>query len=102
MSDQRGDIPCPSCGEPIRKKALRCSSCGTANPLQERTSFGERIGTGWTVVLLAGASVALLVLCVWLAYELLALGRLNPYVLAAGSLLLLVGIGQIIMRRTRP
>jgi hypothetical protein len=102
MSDERGHIPCPSCGEPVRRKALRCSSCGTTNPLQERPPFGERIGLGWTLVLLAGAVVALLLVCVWLAYELLALGHLNPYLLGAGGLFVLVGIGAVIARRWRP
>ena|SRR5262249_26466571 len=102
MSQERGDIPCPSCGEPVRRKALRCSSCGTANPLREKPSLDERLGLGWTLVLLAGAAVALLLVCVWLAYELLTLGRLNPYVLGAGVLLVLVSIGSIVARRWRP
>ena len=101
MSRKRGDFPCPSCGEPIRKKALRCPFCGTTNPLQESPSFGERIGLGWTLLLLAVVGVVLLLLVVWLTNELLALGRLNPYLVAAGGLLILVGIGRAIARRWR-
>src|SRR5262249_15206543 len=74
MSRKRGGIPCPSCGEHIREKALRCPSCGTTNPLQERPSFGERIGLGGTLVLLAVGGIILLVLGVWLTYELVTLG----------------------------
>jgi hypothetical protein len=98
MSRKRGDIRCPSCGEHIREKALRCPCCGTANPLQERPSFDERIGLGGTLVLLAVAGIILLVLGVWLTYELVALGRLNPYLVAAGGLLILVGVGYRIAR----
>src|SRR5262245_34013920 len=98
MSRKRGGIPCPSCGEHIREKALRCPSCGTTNPLQERPSFGERIGPRGTLVLLAVAGIILLVLSVWLTYELVALGRLNPYLVAAGGLLILVGVGYRIAR----
>jgi hypothetical protein len=101
MSRDRGDFSCPSCGERIRKKALRCPSCGTPNPLQARPSFGERIGPGPTLLLLAVVGVILLVLGVWLTSELLALGRLNPYLVAAGGLLILVGIGSAIARRWR-
>jgi hypothetical protein len=80
---------------------MRCPSCGTANPLQERRSFGERIGLGGTLALLAVVGVVVLLLGVWLAYELLALGRLNPYLLAAGGLLVFVGIGGAIARQWR-
>jgi hypothetical protein len=92
MSSKRGGIPCPSCGEPIREKALRCSSCGSTNPLQERTSFGERIGLGGTLVLLAVGGTILIVLGVWLTYELMALGRLKPYLVAAAGLLIVGGV----------
>jgi hypothetical protein len=98
MSRKRSDIPCPSCGEPIREKALRCPSCGTTNPLQERPSFGERIGLGGTLALLAVVGSILVVLSVWLTYELVALGRVNTYVVAAGGLLILVGVGYRIAR----
>jgi hypothetical protein len=101
MSRKRGGFPCPSCGERVRKKALRCPACGTANPLQERPSFGERIGLGGTLALLAVVGAALLLLVVWLTSELWALGRLNPYLVAAGGLLALVGIGSAIARRWR-
>jgi hypothetical protein len=99
MSSKRGDFPCPSCGEQIRKKALRCPSCGTTNPLQESPSFGERIGLGWTLLLLTVVGIVLLLLSVWLTYELLALGRLNPYLVAVGGLLILVGIVSALARR---
>ena len=99
MSRKPGNFPCPSCGALVRKKALRCPSCGTTNPAQESRSFDERIGLGWTLLLLTLAGVVLLFLSVWLTYELLALGRLNPYVVAAGGLLILVGIGSAIARR---
>lgn len=99
MSRRRASTLCPSCGEPIREKALRCRSCGTANPLQERPSFEERIGLRGTLVLLAVAGTILLGLTVWLTYELVALGRLNPYLLAAGGMLILVGVGYRIARR---
>jgi hypothetical protein len=98
MSRKRGAIPCPSCGEPIREKTLRCPSCGTTNPLQERPSLDERIGLGGTLVLVAVAGIILLVLGVWLTYELVALGRLNPYLVAAGGLVILVGVGARIAR----
>ena len=98
MSRKRGEIPCPSCGEPIREKALRCRSCGTPNPLQDRASFGERIGLGGTLVLLVVVGLILVVLSVWLTYELVALGRVNPYLVAAGGLLILVGVGYRIAR----
>jgi hypothetical protein len=98
MSRKRGEIPCPSCGEPIREKALRCRSCGTPNPLQDRASFGERIGLGGTLVLLAVVGIILVVLSVWLTYELVALGRVNPYLVAAGVLLLLASVGYRIAR----
>jgi hypothetical protein len=101
MSRERGDILCPSCGEPIRRKALRCPSCGTTNPLHDRPSLDERIGLGGTLVLLVVVGVVLLLLCAWLMYELVALGRVNPYLLAAGGLVLLVGIGSTIARRWR-
>ena len=98
MSSKRGGIPCPSCGELIREKALRCPSCGLTNPLQERTSFGERIGLGGTLVLLAVAGAILIVLVVWLSYELVALGRLNLYLVAAAGLLILGGFSYRIAR----
>jgi len=101
MSRKRDDVACPSCGEHMRKKARRCGSCGTANPLLESRSFGEQIGLGWTVLLLVVVGVVLVLLGAWLAYELLALGRLNPYLVAAGGLLILVGIGSAIARRWR-
>src|SRR5258708_773133 len=101
MSREKDDFPCPNCGEPVRKKALRCRACGTANPLQESTSFGERIGLSGTLFLLAVVGVVLLVLSVWLVYELLALGRLNPYLVAASGLLVFVCIGRAIARRWR-
>jgi len=98
MSHKPGEIPCPSCGAPIREKALRCRSCGTPNPSQERASFGERIGLGGTLVLLAVVGILLVGLGVWLTYELVTLGRVNPYLVAVGGLLILVGIGGRIAR----
>src|SRR5262245_53927443 len=102
MSSKHGDFLCPKCGEPIRKKARRCRNCGEPNTLQENASFGERIGVGWTLVLLVVVGTVLLLLGVRLTYELLALGRVNPYLLAAGGLLILVGIGRAMARRSRP
>jgi hypothetical protein len=101
MSRKPGYFPCPSCGEPVRRKALSCPSCGTTNPAQEHRSLDERIGLGGTLILLAVAGVALLSLSVWLIYELWALGRVNPYVVGAGGLLILVGVGSKIARRWR-
>src|SRR5262245_12211831 len=101
MSRKRDDVVCPSCGEYMRKKARRCRSCGTVNPLLDSRSFGEQIGLGWTLLLLLVVGFILLLLGVWLAYELLALGRLNLYLVAAGGLLILVGIGSAIARRWR-
>jgi hypothetical protein len=101
MSPKRGHIACPNCGEHIRQKALRCPSCGTTNPLQERPSFDERIGLGGSLALLAVAGIILLVLGVWLMYELVALGRLNPYLIAAGGLLILAGVCHRIARLWR-
>jgi len=66
---------------------MRCSACGTTNPLQERESFGERIGTGGTVILLAVMGTLMLILGVWLVYELVTLGRVNPLLLGAGALI---------------
>jgi hypothetical protein len=66
--------------------------------LQERPSFGERIGPGGTLALLAVAGIISLVLGIWLTYDLVALGRLNPYLLAAGGLLILVGVGYRVAR----
>jgi hypothetical protein len=101
MSSKRDDFRCPKCGARYRKKALRCPSCGESNPLQESPSFGERIGLSGTLLLLAVVGVVLLLLTVWLMYELLALGSLNPYLLAAGGLLILVGIARAVVRRWR-
>jgi hypothetical protein len=101
MSRKPGHFPCPSCGALVRRKALRCPSCGTTNPSQESRSFDERIGLHGTLLLLAVAGIVLLLLSVWLTYELLALGRLNPYAVAAGTLLILVGIGSAVVRRWR-
>jgi hypothetical protein len=69
--------------------------------LEERPSFGERIGLGGALVLLAVGGTILLVLSVWLTHELLALGRLIPYFVAAGGLLILVGVGYRIARAWR-
>jgi hypothetical protein len=80
---------------------LRCPSCGTTNPLQARPSLDERLGTGGTLVLLAVVGVVLVLLGAWLVYELLALGRVNPYLVAAAGLLIVVGIGSAIVRRWR-
>jgi len=98
MPRKRGNLPCPSCGEPIREKALRCPSCDTTNPLQKRPSIDERIGLGGTLILLAVAGILLLVLGVWLIYEVVALGRVNPFLVAAGGLLILVGVASRIAR----
>lgn len=101
MSRKRADISCPSCGEPIRKKALRCPFCGESNPSQTKMSIDERIGLGWTLVLLAVVGCVLLVLIAWLIYELVTLGRINPYLVAAAGLMILVGIGSAIARQWR-
>src|SRR5260221_14535642 len=102
MSQKREEVVCASCGEPMWKKALRCPACGTTNPLQERKSLEDMIGLRGAMLLLVIASVTLVVLGVWLTYELVALGRVNPLLLGAGGLMVLVGIGATIARRFRP
>ena len=99
MSKKRKDLSCPSCGERLRKKALRCPACGTTNPLQERKQFGEGLGLGWVLFLLAVAGIVLVLLSVWLARELFTVGRLDPYLASAVGLLLLVGAGSAVARR---
>ncbi len=86
----------------MRPKAMRCSACGTTNPLHERTSLEGRIGLRGTVALLVVASVILVVLSVWMIVELVALGQVNPLLLGAWSLMLVVGVGVHLARRFRP
>ena len=101
MPRERAYISCPGCGERFRSKALRCPSCGVANPLRERLSLEERVGPGGIMILLALVGVVLLLLGGWLTYEVLALGRLNPYLVAAAGLLIVVGVGSALAQRWR-
>jgi hypothetical protein len=53
------------------------------------------------MILLALVGVVLLLLGGWLTYEVLALGRLNPYLVAAAGLLIVVGVGSALAQRWR-
>jgi predicted RNA-binding Zn-ribbon protein involved in translation (DUF1610 family) len=104
MRDRRGDFPCPNCGEHYRETALRCPSCGEANPLQEEESRGAAEPSGLRSIVFSLIAIALggFLLIYGLIVEPLFLSRqVNTHAVGLGCLSILVGMLVRAWRQSR-
>ena len=57
MTEERNDLPCPTCGEPVEPRQLVCLNCGGRVALAERRSWANE-----PVTAIAAALMALIVI----------------------------------------